>query len=131
MEEQQRVVTETQHVQTAPVNDSKKRAVYTTYNSVWFIVGIIETLLAFRFVFELFAANPASPFTQFIYSLSYPFAAPFQSIFGVTTAGVAFLDWSLFVAALVYLLVGYGIIQLLRIIKPLNQEDLNAKVNEV
>lgn len=144
MNEEKRVITSSQRVERIPAEEveyipengsdptyRKQRAVYRTYNSVWFIVGIIETLLAFRFVFELLGANTANGFTQLVYSLSYPFAEPFRSIFGMTAVGVSIFDWSLIVAAVVYLLIDYGIIQLLRIIKPLNNDDLNRKINAV
>lgn len=106
----------------------QERSVWRAYHTVWLIVGIIEALLGFRFLFLLLAANPASGFTQLIYGLSAPFVAPFQSIFGVTAAGGAVFDWSLLVAAIVYLLIGYAVVQLLRIIRPVRTDEMNQTV---
>src|SRR3990170_5773576 len=58
----------------------------TASNAVWYILGLIEILLAFRFVLKLFGANPSSGFVDFIYSVSGVLTAPFDNIFGVTKA---------------------------------------------
>lgn len=109
----------------------QEKAVIRSHNIVWFVIGLIVALLGFRFIFEIFGANPASGFTQFIYTLSYPFAQPFHSIFGVTALANAFFDWSLLVAIAVYLLIGYGINQLLRIVRPLTPEEINHRMDTI
>ncbi|HSX09884.1 MAG TPA: hypothetical protein VLF93_07040 [Candidatus Saccharimonadales bacterium] len=116
---------------TAPREYQQQKAVVRSYNIIWFIVGLIDAVLGFRFVFEILGANPASGFTQLIYGLSYPFAAPFQSIFGVTVIARSFFDWSLLVAIAVYLLIGYGLIQVLRIVKPVTTEEANHRVRTI
>lgn len=110
-------------------HETKK--VVRSYNAIWFIVGIIEVLLGFRFVFEITGANPANAFVQFIYTMSYPFAQPFHSIFGVTVVANAFFDWSLLVAVVVYWLIGYGLIQLLRIIHPVHSDGVTHRVHTI
>ncbi len=109
----------------------EKKAVVRSYNIIWFFVGVIAALLAFRFVFELLAANPANAFVQFIYTFSYPFAGPFRSIFGVTNIASSTFDWSLLVAIVVYVLIGYALILLLRIIRPMSPEDVNHRIRTV
>jgi len=133
MVEERRVITSSERIPDAQTGQEyqKKKAVYRTYNIIWFLVGIVETLLAFRFVFELLGANPASGFTQLVYTFSYPFAEPFRSIFGITAVGGSVFDWSLIIAAIVYLLLGYGLIQLLRIIRPVTPHEVNEKINTV
>ena len=44
---------------------------------VYFALGVLEVLLAFRLVFKLLGANPQSPFVSIIYSVSQAFLAPF------------------------------------------------------
>lgn len=44
---------------------------------VWYLVSLLEVLLAFRFVLKLTAANAAAGFTSFIYTITWPFSAPF------------------------------------------------------
>lgn len=48
---------------------------------VWLIAGIIILILAFRFVLSLLGANRDNGFAEFIYGLSYPFVAPFFTLF--------------------------------------------------
>jgi hypothetical protein len=48
---------------------------------VWLVAGLILVLLAFRFVFALFGANPGNAFASFIYNTSHPFVTPFFNIF--------------------------------------------------
>ena len=87
---------------------------------IYFIVGIIEVLLAFRFVFKLLGANPNSPFVAFIYGFSNIFYAPFAGIFSrATTRGAettAIFEPSTLIAMFVYAVLGWGIIKLLIIV---------------
>lgn len=92
-------------------------------NVVWFLVGTIGALLGLRFVFKLFGANQSSGFVDALYSFTNILTAPFDSIFGVTrtTSGEvnSVFEPSIIVAALVYVLIGWGIVKLLG----LNQAD--------
>lgn len=86
---------------------------------VWFIAGVIATLLAFRFVFILLGASSGNGFANFIYSASHPFASPFFGLFNYTQQyGTARFELSTLVAVIVYLLVAYGIARLLTILRP-------------
>jgi uncharacterized protein YggT (Ycf19 family) len=109
----------------------EKKAMVRSYNVIWFFVGLIDALLAFRFFFELLGANPYNAFVNLIYSISYPLAGPFRTIFGVTNAATATFDWSILVAIVVYLLIGYALIQLLRIIRPMTPEDVNHTIRTI
>lgn len=88
-------------------------------NVVWYIVGIIEILMAFRFVLKLFGANPGNGFVDFIYKISGVLTAPFDSIFGVTNKVSgdvhSVFEPSILVAAAVYALIGWGIVKLLNV----------------
>jgi hypothetical protein len=91
----------------------------TAARIVWFIAGVLLVLLAFRFAFVLFGANPANGFVNFIYTVSHPFAAPFFGIFGYSISyGVSRVELSTLVAMAVYALVAYGIARLLTIREP-------------
>lgn len=86
---------------------------------IWFITGVIVTLLAFRFVFILLGASSSNGFANFIYSASHPFASPFFGLFNYTQQyGTARFELSTLVAIAVYLLVAYGIARLLTIFRP-------------
>lgn len=83
---------------------------------VWFIAGVILTLLAFRFVLVLLGANPANGFVNFIYTVSHPLAAPFFGIFGYKLQyGISRLELSTLVAMIVYAVIAYGVARLLTI----------------
>src|SRR6478609_2357189 len=77
-----RVQQETRKVDTNVSGDGQSIAA----NVVWYILGVIEILLAFRFVLKLLGANPNSGFVDFVYSVSGVLTAPFDTIFGVTQA---------------------------------------------
>ena len=88
-------------------------------NVVWYILGVIEILLAFRFVLKLLSANPSSGFVDFIYRVTGILTAPFDSIFGVTTAKPgdvqSVFEPSILVAIAVYALVAWGIVKLINL----------------
>jgi hypothetical protein len=54
---------------------------------IYLLFGILEGLLAIRFVLALLGANPAAGFTQFSYSITKPFLAPFVGLFGTARFG--------------------------------------------
>lgn len=83
---------------------------------VWFVAGVLLTLLAFRFVLVLLGANPSNGFANFIYTVSHPFAAPFFGLFGYSLRyGVSRVEVSTLIAMAVYAVVAYGIARLLTI----------------
>ena len=86
---------------------------------VYFIFGILEILLAFRFVLKLAGANPSSGFVDFIYSLSRIFVLPFNGIFHTSLAQgdvtTSVFEPSTLVALIVYALVAWGIVKLIKI----------------
>ncbi len=106
---------ETRRVDTKVSADGKS----TAANGVWYVVGFVEIMLAFRFIMKLLGANPSSGFVNFIYSLTNILTAPFDNIFGVartTTGNVqSVFEPSILVAAAVYALLGWGIVKLLNI----------------
>lgn len=93
--------------------------IWSVNRLVYYIAGVIETLLVFRFTLKILGANPGSPFVSFIYSLSGIFTAPFRGIFhsavteGIETVSV-FEPATLF-AFLVYLVLAAGIVELVNI----------------
>lgn len=109
---------QTRKVNTEVSGDSKT----TAANAVWYLVGFVEILLAFRFVLKLFGANPTSGFVDFVYTITGVLTAPFDNIFGVTTPEAgdveSVFEPSILVAAVVYALVGWGIVKLLNLNQP-------------
>ena len=86
---------------------------------VYFFFGTLEILLAFRLVLKLTGANIASAFVGLIYGLTGVFVLPFEGIFrrgyaqGVETTSI--LEPSTLVAVIVYAVMAWGIVKLIRI----------------
>ena len=110
-----RVQQKTRKIDTTVAADSK----LTASNFIWYILGVIEVLLGFRFVLKLLGANPNSGFVDFIYSVTGILTAPFDNIFGVTSTKSgdvrSVFEPSILVAAAVYALIAWGIVKLLNI----------------
>jgi hypothetical protein len=82
---------------------------------VGFIVGVIDILIAARFLGKLLGASAASAFVSFIYQLSGVLVAPFQGIFGDGGSKSNTFETSDLVAIVVYAVIGWGIVMLIRI----------------
>lgn len=86
---------------------------------VYYILGVLEVLFAFRLLFKLLGANPGSIFVSFIYTVSQAFMAPFAGIFrpsvtsGVETQSV--LEPATIIAMIVYALIAWGIAKMIDI----------------
>lgn len=106
---------ETREIRTERSTDAKT----TAQNVVWFILGLIEILLAIRFLLKLLGANSASGFVNFIYSVTNVLTAPFDNIFNVSSSVAgqtqSVFEPSIIVAALVYAAIAYGIVKLINI----------------
>lgn len=93
---------------------------------VYWVAGAIEVALAFRFGLKLFGANPDAGFVQFIYSASTPFMVPFETVFGVTQVEGAVFEWSALLAILVYAIIAWGIVALIRSVIPSTTKSVEA-----
>ena len=88
---------------------------------IWFVVGVINVLLAIRFTLLLLGANRTAGFVDFIYSITSVFVAPFVGIFGEPTYGRFMFDWSSLLAIVVYSLIAWGIVRLITLSRPQEQ----------
>ncbi|MDZ4178685.1 MAG: YggT family protein [Coriobacteriia bacterium] len=85
---------------------------------IMFVFGVIEVLIAIRFVLKLTGANAEAGFAQFIYGVSGIFMAPFAALFTTQQAGGSVFEWSALVAIAVYALVAWGLVALIRAVSP-------------
>jgi hypothetical protein len=76
---------------------------------IWLLLGILEALLALRFVFKLIGVNAANSFATLLYSVTNLFVAPFASLSRAPAAGGMVLEVSTIIAMLVYLLIAWGL----------------------
>lgn len=106
-----------------------KKAIFRSYQIIWYILGVIEVLLAFRVVLKFIGANAYSGFTSLIYSVSSPFALPFSGILGTTVSSNLVFEWSTLIAMVVYAVVAYAVVALFQLIKPTNPEEVDNTVD--
>lgn len=132
-------VTQTTRTVGTPVNTEhpqkayeKKKTIFRAYQVIWYVLGVMEVLLTFRVVLKILGANINSPFVSFIYVITDPLALPFSGIFGVTYAlNGAYFEWSTLVGMIVYLLIAYGLVHLMQIVKPTTPAEVNERVENV
>ena len=82
--------------------------------AVFYILDVIESLLAIRFLLKAFGASSVASFVRFMYSITDPLVAPFRGIFPPAVEQGLAIDWPTLVAMLVYALIAYLIIRLVR-----------------
>lgn len=104
------------------------KPLYRGTQVVWYILGLLEVILAFRFLLKLLAANPVAGFTSFVYAISYPFAAPFLAVFPMARIEGSVFEWTTLLAMLVYALVAWGVIKLFVMGKPVSTPEAAVKL---
>ena len=107
-----------------------KKVIFRTYQIIWYILGLIEALLAFRLLLRLVGANPNSGFAELIYAISAPFALPFQGVVRPSAFGASVMEWSTVIAMLVYLIIAYGLVKLFKLIKPTDPIEVERGVDQ-
>ncbi len=105
------------------------KPLYRGTQIVWYILGIIEALLAFRFVLKFLGANPTAGFTSFIYGATQMFAAPFLNVFRITKIEGSVFEWTTILAMLVYWIVAYAIIKLFLMGRTVSTPEAAAKLS--
>ncbi len=111
-------------------NSPSTKPLYRGTQIVYYILGIIEILLAFRFVLKLLGANPGAGFTSFIYGATYVFAAPFLNVFRITYVEGSIFEWTTILAMFVYWIIAMGIIKLFVMGKTVSTPEAAVKLNK-
>lgn len=96
----------------------------------WYLISLLETLLAFRFVLKLAGANPDAGFTSFIYSFTRLFVAPFYAVFPGTVVQGSTFEWTTLLAMAVYYVVALAVVQLFLMSKTVSTPEAAAKLDE-
>jgi hypothetical protein len=84
--------------------------------AVWYFFGILETLLALRFILLAVGANPANPFFSFILSLTSPLVAPFANLVQTPQIGASILELGTVFAMIIYLLLAVALAKLVELL---------------
>jgi hypothetical protein len=116
-------------METYPSTSARTKPLYRGTQIVWYLLGLLEVLLAFRFLLKLFGANPFAGFTNFIYSFSFPFVSPFLNVFRVNTVEGSVFEWTTLLAMIVYWIIAWGIISLFIMGKPVSTPEAAVKLD--
>jgi hypothetical protein len=94
---------------------------------VYYFFGALEIFLAFRLILKLAGANTYSAFVGLIYGITGIFILPFQGIFhqGYAPGAViiSVFEPSVLIALIVYAILAWGIVKLLRIMSGQQQNS--------
>lgn len=83
---------------------------------IWFIVAVIGSLIAIRFFMKLLGASYSADFVRFMYGITAPLVGPFRGIFPASGSGSYVLEPESLIAIAIYLLIGWAVVALIRII---------------
>lgn len=99
--------------------ESKATSAQTVEYLIYFFFGAIDILLVSRLLLKLAGASTLSAFVGMIYSITGIFILPFEGIFrrGVSQGSglTSVFEPSALVAIIVYVVVAWGIVKLIRI----------------
>lgn len=111
-------------------NSPSTKPLYRGTQVVWYIVGLIEVLLAFRLILKLLAANPAAGFTHLVYGVTYVFASPFLNVFQISQVEGNIFEWTTLLAMFVYWVVAIAVIKLFLMGKTVSTPEAAVKLQD-
>lgn len=111
-------------------NSPTTKPLFRGIQIVWYLCGLLEIILVFRFFLRFAGANPAAGFTSFVYAISWPFAEPFIAVFRATVVGNQVFEWTTLLAMVVYLLIAWGISSLFTMSKTVSTPEAAAKLDD-
>jgi uncharacterized protein YggT (Ycf19 family) len=83
---------------------------------VWLIFGVLNGLIALRFLLKLVGANPNSGFAEFISAVTQPFMLPFMGLTSTPTVGSVVVEIPALIAIVVYTLLAWVIVKVIWLI---------------
>ena len=95
------------------VNLEYREMLHKVTQFIWLLFGGLEALIGIRVILMLIGANPANPFTAFVYQLSSLFLWPFQNIVVNPAFQNSVLEITSIIAMIVYPLIGWAIVRLI------------------
>jgi len=123
------VASPTTEMQTAKKQYQTKKAIFRSYQVIWYLLGVVEVTLAIRIALKLLGGSTNSGFTQLIYTLSNPLASPFSGIVGTSSYSNNVLEWTSLIAMAIYAIATYGIMMAFQFVKPTDQEEVELAVD--
>lgn len=104
-------------------NSPTTKPLYRGIQIVWYLTGIVEILLALRFILKLLGANSYASFTDFIYMLTEPLSKPFLAVLNGSQMQGSYFEWATILAMAVYALIGWGIVKLFSMSKTISTPE--------
>jgi YggT family protein len=95
---------------------SRRLAALRVTQLVYWVFGLVEGLIAIRFVLKALGANPSAGFAEFIYGVTAPLVAPFSNLFANPASEASVLELNSLIALVVYALVAYLLARLVWIL---------------
>lgn len=93
--------------------------IYRAKQIVWFVMGLLVTLIGLRFVIVAMGGSMSAGFGRLLWSVTQPFVYPFLALFNeydkAMGSGPA-IEYASLIAMAVYLLLGWGIARLVALI---------------
>jgi len=118
-------------METSASQSGSSKPLYRATQVIWYLLTLLEALLAFRFVLKLLGANAGAGFTAFIYGITGIFVAPFHAVFRVSQPiSGSVIEWTTLLAILVYLLVGWGIKRIFVMGKTVSTPEAAEKLSQ-
>lgn len=108
---------------TSPVY-SQKKVTYKLDQIIWYIIGVIDSLLVLRLIMVLLGANRGNSFIMFLYGVTEMFVAPFRGILGNPAYGNNQFEWDTLFAIIIITLIGQGIAYLIRLATPVSDRQV-------
>ena len=109
----------------------KRLAAHRVQQMIWWIFGLIEGLIAIRFVLKALGANPQAGFAEFIYGLTAPLVAPFVGLFGSPQAQGSVLEMHSLVALIVYALLAWLLARLAWIVVGETRSAVHSRATSI
>ena len=110
--------------------DHSSRPFFRGAQVVWYILFLVQGLLAIRFLLQLLQANPDAVFTSLIYAVSSIFVYPFVAVFQNVVVDSSVFEWTTLLAMLVYWLLAMAIIKLFVMGKPVSPLEADRQLTE-
>ncbi len=110
--------------------EDSTRPLYRATQVIWYVLGIIEALLAIRFILRLVGANAGAGFTDFIYTASHPLVAPFENVVRNIRVSGSVFDWNTLIAMAVYWLLAWAVVRLFFINRPISEGEARHEIRK-
>lgn len=95
----------------------RQAVVYGRITSVvWFITFVILSIILLRFIMLIINANEENGFVSWVYGTSEFFVRPFLGITNDPSFNGAVFEVNSLIAMLIYILIIYGILQLVKVV---------------